>query len=103
MEYNRTVEGESIDQILGKWKVIYLIAKACIVIHLFIPVHYISPLCVPIQVLDVEERNSSSASASSINTDLRGCVRIRMYVCMYVCVCILFCVWVLRMWPIVHV
>ena len=25
MEYNRTVEGESIDQILGKWKVIHFV------------------------------------------------------------------------------
>ena len=26
MEYDRTVEGESIDQILGKWKVIYFVS-----------------------------------------------------------------------------
>lgn len=24
MEYNKTVEGESMDQILGKWKVVYI-------------------------------------------------------------------------------
>lgn len=45
----------------------------------------------PIQVLDVEERNSSSASASNINTDLQGYVISVWVESVVPCTCIVWC------------